>query len=99
MINSGVLGFSDVVSHRIIPRDEPENIGSVLLFEMMMVVVALILLNLLIAIMNSAYESVRLAATLEALYEKSLIILDIERLTLPTLMRWFKIEPHIVFPK
>ena len=64
-----------------------------------MVVVALILLNLLIAIMNSAYESVRLAATLEALYEKSLIILDIERLELAPMMRWFRIPEAVLFPR
>jgi len=48
----------------------------------------LILLNLLIAIMNSAYEEVKVKAKLEVLYQKANIISSTEKLWLPILIQW-----------
>jgi hypothetical protein len=53
----------------------------------------------LIAIMNSAYESVRHVARLEVMQEKAMIILDIERLWLPMLIKWFGIDSEVLFPR
>ena len=64
-----------------------------------MLMVALILLNLLIAIMNSAYESVKTSATLEMMNEKSTIILSIERLWLPMCIKWFALDESTFFPR
>ena len=63
------------------------SMGAIVLFQLLMLMVALIMLNLLIAIMNSAYEQVQAMAQLEVLHEKSLIILGIERLWLPVLRK------------
>lgn len=60
----------------------------VLLFEVMMFAIALLLLNLLIAIMNSAYEEVKTKAKLEVLYQKANIISSMEKLWLPVLIQW-----------
>ena len=56
LINAGLYGFSDIVSRDFIPVDQfkARDGGSILLFEGLMVLVMLIMLNLLIAIMNSA---------------------------------------------
>ena len=66
---SGYVSFTEIVI--------------IVMFNFLMVMVALIMLNLLIAIMNSAYESVQKVAQLEVLHERSVIILGIERLLLP----------------
>lgn len=65
--------------------DYPDGI---LLFEIMMFFIALLLLNLLIAIMNSAYEEVKDKAKLEVLYQKANIISSMEKLWLPILIQW-----------
>ena len=82
MITSGVYGFSDIVEE--IPM---ASLSQVLLFQMLMFWAMLIMLNLLIAIMNSAYENVKKQAALEAMYEKASIIQDVERFWLPAIMR------------
>lgn len=79
--------YSDTVTHVKI------------VFLILMGMVALILLNLLIAIMNSTYEEVRRVAALEVAYEKSRIILDIERFMLPVFMDLFHIEIELMFPR
>ena len=65
---------------------------AILLFEIMMFAIALILLNLLIAIMNSAYEDVKVASSLEVLYQKANIISSMEKLWLPLLIQWGSLD-------
>lgn len=99
LINSGLYGFADVISTELVPYKRMEEMGSVLLFEMLMVIVMLIMLNLLIAIMNSAYEAVRITATLEVMHEKAAIIHETERFWLPALLRRWNIDQDDLFPK
>ena len=103
MINTGVYGYSEVMSeqnqHPTVRTNEWEHFGTLILFEALMLMVALILLNLLIAIMNSAYESVKTSATLEMMNEKSTIILSIERLWLPMCIKWFALDESTFFPR
>jgi hypothetical protein len=103
MVNTGVYGYSELMSeennHPTVPTQEWKHFGTLMLFEVLMLMVALILLNLLIAIMNSAYESVRLVATLEMMNEKSTIIIQIERLWLPMCIKWFKLDGDVLFPR
>jgi hypothetical protein len=75
----------DSSEHEANSSDYPDGI---LLFEIMMFFIALILLNLLIAIMNSAYEEVKVKAKLEVLYQKANIISSMEKLWLPILIQW-----------
>lgn len=70
-----------------------------ILFLILMVMVALILLNLLIAIMNQTYEDVRRVAALEVAGQKSRIILDIERFMLPVFMDLLDIKLSMIFPR
>ena len=98
LINAGLYGFSDVIARDLIEIDTVGDFGNVLLFQLLMVLVMLIMLNLLIAIMNSAYESVRTTATLEVMHEKASIIQDAERFFLPTLLKRLKIEASELFP-
>ncbi|KAH8072910.1 Rab guanyl-nucleotide exchange factor [Aureococcus anophagefferens] len=72
---SGDQGFYDWRMDRQLP------ITTVL--QLFMLIFGVLALNLLIAIMNSAYERVRASAVAEMLHEKSMIILSIERLWLP----------------
>ena len=81
------------------PTNEQPIKHWMLLFEFLMVTVSLILLNLLIAIMNSTYESVHAVAELEVAYEKSRIIFDIERFMLPVIMSWAQIDVSLLFPR
>ena len=106
MINTGVYGYSEIQSKSgselarpHLPIEDAEHVGIAFLFEALMLIVALILLNLLIAIMNSAYESVKLVATLEVMQEKAMIILDIERLWLPLIISRLRIDPTSLFPR
>jgi len=105
MVNTGVYGYSELMSSSdsqarpVLDIADWEYAGNLLLFEVLMVIVALILLNLLIAIMNSAYESVKLVATLEVMQEKATIILDIERLWLPLLIGRFALDTNALFPR
>ena len=71
---------------------------SLLLFEVIMMVVGLVLLNLLIAIMTNTYETVNRVAELEARYQKGRLILDIEQFDLPTWMNWVRLDFGTLFP-
>ena len=63
-------------------REEPLP-TYVVIMELFKFYLALLLLNLLIAIMNSCYEAVKTNVNSVLLYEKSRIILDIQALWLP----------------
>ena len=99
MINSGLYGFSDSLEDISYPKSSMSGMGNVLLFHTLMVLVFIINGNLLIAIMNSAYESVRITATLEVMHEKASIIQDAERFFLPTVLKRSKIDPAEMFPR
>ena len=99
MINSGLYGFSDIVSKDMIPSSSTEDIGNVMLFELLMILVMLIMLNLLIAIMNSAYDSVKETAALEVMHDKALIVRDAERFWLPMILARLKIKINEIFPR
>ena len=71
----------------------------VVIFECFMFAVALLLLNLLIAIMNSAFEQVRQAAFVEVLFEKSRIILNIEKLWLPMVINYAGTDVDFFYPR
>lgn len=78
---------------------EPHNLAVVLVFHAFLLTIGLLMLNLLIAIMNSAYEEVKASALQEMLHEKSQIILSIERLWLPMLITHYKFPASFFFPR
>lgn len=81
---TGVYQF-DADAHEADVSGHPDG---VLLFEIMMFAIALLLLNLLIAIMNSAFEEVKAKAKLEVLHQKANIISNMEKMWLPSLINW-----------
>ena len=101
VLNTGVFGQDPYPGGgaKFDPLSRVSLTHTVLLFELLMMLVALVLLNLLIAIMSSVYESVERVAEFEADYEKGLSILDIERLTLPVIVNWFGLDIDELFPK
>ncbi|KAK7236808.1 calcium ion transmembrane transporter [Aureococcus anophagefferens] len=88
---SGDQGFYDWRMDRQLP------ITTVL--QLFMLIFGVLALNLLIAIMNSAYERVRASAVAEMLHEKSMIILSIERLWLPMVISAYGIPHDYFFPR
>ena len=70
-----------------------------LLYIFMMFLIALILLNLLIAVMNDSYVSVRDIAVFEVAREQSLLAIDIERFWLPIFADYLRIDLEICFPE
>ena len=74
-------------------------VGSIILFEAMKFVVALLLLNLLIAIMNSVYEDIKNNVNSVLLYEKSRIILDIQTMWLPVVLSRDRRPKSYYFPR
>jgi hypothetical protein len=86
LVNAGMYGYGESES-TFYTGYALVDFVTIVLFQLLMLMVALIMLNLLIAIMNSAYEQVQAMAQLEVLHEKSLIILGIERLWLPVLRK------------
>ena len=69
------------------------------ILQLFMLIFGILALNLLIAIMNSAYERVRASAVAEMLHEKSMIILSIERLWLPMVISAYGIPHDYFFPR
>ena len=64
-----------------------------------MLFVALTMVNLLIAVMNNAFETVNRVAALEVLHEKLQIVLAIEKVWLPMLVGRLGVDPHLLFPR
>lgn len=75
------------------------DISVVFVFQVFMLIIALVLTNLMIAIMNSAYEEVKASSENEMLHEKSQIILSIERLWLPLLVSHYNVPTTYYFPQ
>ncbi|KAJ8607183.1 hypothetical protein CTAYLR_007342 [Chrysophaeum taylorii] len=99
LVQSGLYAHVAEEKH-LVPTEWPDRQGTVVfMFQVFMLIVALLVLNLLIAIMNSAYEDVKASAVQEMLHEKSQIILAIERLWLPMLVSHYRIPPSYFFPK
>ena len=99
MVNSALYGYSDIITMNLIPMKSVGDLGVVLLFEMLMCLVMLLMLNLLIAIMNSAYNVVRVTAMLEVRNEKASIIHDVERFWMPWLLKRFDLNVEELFPR
>jgi len=78
LVNTGLYGELEAMLD-----DLRGNALAVVLFEVLMSIVMILLLNLLIAMMNAAFEKVRRVAQLEALHERAKIIIEIEMLWLP----------------
>ena len=72
---------------------------TVVIFELFKFIVGLLLLNLLIAIMNSVYEDIKANVECVFLYEKSRVILDIQSLWLPIIQWWTKRPKGYYFPR
>ena len=68
------------------------DLPSVLVFNCMMFLVQIVLLNLLIAIMSDSYAKVRENSRLESLHERAMLLAELEAAWLPLLASWFGAE-------
>ena len=96
---STMSGSSVDADVEIAPHHMGRFISYTLILWLLMFMVAVVCMNLLIAIMSSTYEKVDSVSAQEALHEQTKIILDIERFFLPELMKWFKIPFEDMFPR
>ena len=89
--------FQKSVSTR--PDFSPWEPDVIIITELFKFIVAIILLNLLIAIMNSVYEAILVNVDCVFLYEKSRVILDIQSLWLPIIQFFGRRPKSFYFPR
>ena len=101
----GVYGEVDVEELSSFEVPLQNAVAAEVFFQLYMVVVALVLINMLIVIMNDATERVRSAVSLHAMSEKTQVLLEIDEVHLPILTRsslltWFlaRLWPRLLSP-
>lgn len=94
--NSGVIGLSPPGD--MDPTDETELTVNTMALECLYLMSTVVMLNLLIAIMGSSYESVRADAELEVANQRGKIILEYERFYLPHYLRRPGVDFDFYFP-
>lgn len=100
LVGAGFYGeFGDFVDPELDVWRPREDSRVAVFLQIFLVIVGVLVLNLLIAIMNSVYERVRTSAVAEMLHEKALLILAIERLWLPLWVRARGRDGEDLFPR
>lgn len=98
LYGGGLSNYSDKKMLRQAARwHQPAAV--IVLYEVFKFFVAMLLLNLLIAIMNSVYDDVKSKVSSVLLYEKSRIILDIQTMWLPVMLSRFARPKSYYFPR
>lgn len=77
----------------------PKNPNVIMVFLVFSLMVGVLAINLMIAIMNSAYKEVKASSYQEMLHEKARILLAIDRFWLAYVIKFTGIPPSFFFPK